>query len=64
MIRISELIKKLEAMPPDALAYAYEGEFHGVVIVSAKTREQVGEIEAGERGGEQPDAQEPNNLPF
>ncbi len=54
MIKVSKLIEELKKYPPDALAYAYEGEFVGIVIVSEPKEgknwgEQLGEIPASER---------------
>ena len=47
------MIEELKKYPPDALAYAYEGEFVGIVIVSldkdGKRLKQLGEIPASER---------------
>ncbi len=53
MITVKKLIEELKKYPPDALAYAYEGEFVGIVIVSldkdGKRLKQLGEIPASER---------------
>ncbi|MCI0697590.1 hypothetical protein L0337_36990 [candidate division KSB1 bacterium] len=46
MITVAKLIKALKKYPPDALAYAYEGEFIGIVIVDAEETKQLGEIPA------------------
>lgn len=53
MITVARLIEELQKYPPDALAYAYEGEFVGIVIVSHKEgsnglRKHLGEIAASE----------------
>jgi len=52
MITIAELIKELQKYPPDALAYAYEGEIIGIVIVDAKETKQLGEILASSEDDE------------
>lgn len=52
MITVEKLIRELKKYPPDALAYAYEGEFIGVVIVKRDEKgrlEQLGEIPASEK---------------
>ncbi|MDZ7289333.1 MAG: hypothetical protein ONB44_07855 [candidate division KSB1 bacterium] len=46
MITVAKLINELKKYPSDALAYAYEGEFIGIVIVDAKEQKQLGEIPA------------------
>lgn len=48
MITVAELIDQLQKFPPDAQVYAYEGEIVGVVVVDAKTHEQLGYIVAEE----------------
>lgn len=49
MITIAKLIEELQKYPQDALAYAYEGEFVGIVIVSGdRLRKRLGEIPASE----------------
>jgi hypothetical protein len=51
MITAAKLINELKKYPPDALAYAYEGEFIGIVIVSSDKDgrgKQLGEIPASE----------------
>jgi hypothetical protein len=45
---VSKLIEELGKFPPDALAYAYEGEVIAVVVVDANGRE-LGWIPATER---------------
>ena len=46
MITVANLMKELKKYPPDALAYAYEGEFIRIVIVDAKEKKQLSEIPA------------------
>jgi hypothetical protein len=46
MITVAKLLEELQKYPPDALAYAYEGEFIGIVVVDAKQTKQLGEIPA------------------
>lgn len=53
MIKVSKLIEELQKFPHDALAYAYEGEIVGVVIVSppsadSRYGDQLGHIPATE----------------
>jgi hypothetical protein len=51
MIPVAKLIKELQQYPSDALAYAYEGEFIGIVIVRRDKdgrEERLGEIPASE----------------
>ena len=49
MKTISEIIDELEKFPPDALAYAYEGEITGIVIVKdAVERKELGVIPTSE----------------
>jgi len=52
MIPVAKLIEELKKYPSDALAYAYDGEFIGIVIVSrgtdSKGGDQLGEIPASE----------------
>jgi len=52
MIPVEKLIEELKKYPPDALAYAYDGEFIGIVIVSPETDgkggDQLGAIPASE----------------
>lgn len=57
MITVARLIEELKKFPPDALAYAYEGEITGIVIVGkeirhrpdgGKGRDQLGHILASE----------------
>jgi hypothetical protein len=49
MITVAKLIEELQKYPRDALVYAYEGEFIGIVIVSDdEQRKQLGEIPASE----------------
>ncbi len=52
MITVKKLIEDLKKYPPDALAYAYEGEFIGIVIVDAKQTKQLGEIPASSEDDE------------
>jgi hypothetical protein len=40
MILVSKLIEELKKFPPDALAYAYEGEITGIIVVSAKSEDE------------------------
>ena len=54
MITVAKLIKELQKYPSKALAYAYEGEFVGIVIVSREKdadgwRKFLGQIRASER---------------
>ena len=35
MIEVSKLIEELQKLPPNAYAYAYEGEVTGIVVVSS-----------------------------
>lgn len=52
-MKVRELIAELQKFPPDAYAYAYEGEITGVIIVGkwqrnadgSSGRPQLGEIE-------------------
>ncbi len=46
MKTVAEIIKELSAYPPNALAYAYEGEVTGIVIVQQGTAKQLGYVEA------------------
>jgi len=34
MKRVADLITELQKFPPDALAYAYEGEVRGIIVVA------------------------------
>jgi hypothetical protein len=52
MITVTNLIKVLKQYPPNALVYAYEGEFIGIVIVDAKDMKQLGEIPASSEDDE------------
>jgi hypothetical protein len=52
MITVGKLIEKLQSFPPDALAYAYEGEMTGVVVVG-KNGVPLGEITASASGGDE-----------
>jgi hypothetical protein len=52
MISVAKLIKELEKYPSNALAYAYEGEFIGIVIVDAEKMKQLGEIPASSEDDE------------
>ena len=50
MIRIDKLIEELNKFPLDSLAYAYEGEICGIVIVEPDQPErELGYILASER---------------
>ncbi len=45
MKTVSEIIEELKKYPADALAYAYEGEITGIVVVNdAVKREELGVI--------------------
>ena len=39
MILVKELIQELQKLPNDALAYAYEGEVKGIIIVTPDIKE-------------------------
>lgn len=47
MIRIDKLIEELRKFPPDALAFGYEGEITGIVILDINNK-AIGYIKAGE----------------
>lgn len=52
MIRVDKLIKELQKFPQEALAYAYEGEMTGIVIVDNKDN-HLGQIFAREGNDEE-----------
>ena len=51
MIKVSKLITELQKLPPNAYAYAYEGEVTGIVVVSSlkEQRKELCVILANER---------------
>lgn len=48
MRTVASLIAELQKFPPDALAYAYEGEVTGVVICADADGQELGYIPANE----------------
>jgi hypothetical protein len=48
MRTVKNIIKALKKFPPEAKCYAYEGETFAVVVVDAKTGDQLGLVFASE----------------
>lgn len=48
MIHIRQLIAQLEKFPQDSYCFAYEGEVHGVIVVAADGKRQLGYVPAKE----------------